>query len=434
MSKTLMALKEQKQEALAAMREIVEQVDGEARDMTADEQATFDGYQATVERINASIERHQKLAAEEANAAALRLQADPGHQVRIEGGRNRLEDDPARGFQSFGDFALAVRAAANKARPVYDERLHIGAAPTTYGNEATGADGGYLVPTEFSQMIREHMLGDDAFLPMTDQIPVTGNGMAFPADETTPWGSNGIRAYWEAEGSQATQTKPVLGRRELRLHKLFALVPVTEELTSDAAALSAYLPRKAGQSIDWKTNDALVNGTGAGQPMGIKNSAALVTVAKESAQAADTVVGANVAKMYARMPRESRRTAVWLINDDVLPQLLTMTVGDQPIYVPPQSGFTQAPDGFLFGRPVISTQTCQTVGDAGDIYFVDWMAYASISKALQTATSMHLWFDYDVNAFRAIFRVDGQPWLSSPITPAKGSNSLSPFVTLAART
>ena len=42
-------------------------------------------------------------------------------------------------------------------------------------------------------------------------------------------------------------------------------------------------------------------------------------------------------------------------------------------------------------------------------------------------------FDADAMAFRTTFRMDGQPKLAAPITPAKGSNTLSPFVQLAAR-
>ena len=46
---------------------------------------------------------------------------------------------------------------------------------------------------------------------------------------------------------------------------------------------------------------------------------------------------------------------------------------------------------------------------------------------------MHLYFDADVTAFRFIFRLNGMPILSNPITPPKSSNTRSHFVTLAAR-
>jgi hypothetical protein len=46
---------------------------------------------------------------------------------------------------------------------------------------------------------------------------------------------------------------------------------------------------------------------------------------------------------------------------------------------------------------------------------------------------MHLWFDYDITAFRFIFRLAGHPWLTAPIARRNGTNTLSAFVALAAR-
>jgi hypothetical protein len=46
---------------------------------------------------------------------------------------------------------------------------------------------------------------------------------------------------------------------------------------------------------------------------------------------------------------------------------------------------------------------------------------------------MHLWFDQDLTAFKFRMRVDGQPWLSTAISPLNGSNTMSAFVALATR-
>jgi hypothetical protein len=46
---------------------------------------------------------------------------------------------------------------------------------------------------------------------------------------------------------------------------------------------------------------------------------------------------------------------------------------------------------------------------------------------------MHFWFDRGLTAFRTVFRIDGQPSITTPVTPNKGSNTLSPIVTLDAR-
>jgi hypothetical protein len=48
-------------------------------------------------------------------------------------------------------------------------------------------------------------------------------------------------------------------------------------------------------------------------------------------------------------------------------------------------------------------------------------------------TSMHLYFDADLTAFRTTFRMDGQSKIAAPIAPAKGNATMSPFVQLGAR-
>ncbi len=82
---------------------------------------------------------------------------------------------------------------------------------------------------------------------------------------------------------------------------------------------------------------------------------------------------------------------------------------------------------------MIVSQTCQTLGDAGDIYCVDLSSYASIVKGVEFAESIHLYFDANTKAYRATMRYDGQSYYDAAISNANGSGSISPFVRLAAR-
>ncbi|MCP4304727.1 MAG: phage major capsid protein [bacterium] len=429
-----MKLREQRAEKVDAATALVDAAETEDRDLTDDEQTRLEGCKEEITALDTRIARQEELM--EMDRAAPAAAGDPNSRQqqqgqRIGGVHDLREDDPKHGFASFGEFASAVRAASQPGMPA-DNRLNIGAGPTTYGNEGAGSDGGFLVPPEFSGRVREHALEEDAFLPLTDGDEIQGNSMTFPRDETTPWGSNGVRAYWEGEADQAAQTNPVLKSATLRLRRLTALVPVTDELLSDTSALSGYLDRKTGESIRWKSNDAIINGLGAGQPSGITQAACLVTQAKKASQAADTIVADNIVKMFARNTNPGR--AVWLVNPDAYPQLPLMTIGDQPMFVGPM-GLQSAPAGSLLGRPIIMTDACQTLGDLNDLLFVDFQGYKTITKAggIETATSIHLWFDYNTTAFRATFRMDGQPWLGSAITPPNSAVTRSPFVTLAAR-
>lgn len=338
----------------------------------------------------------------------------------------------ASGFDSLGQFALAVHKASSQGGQV-DARLNT-KSPTTFANESSGSAGGYLVPTEFADRLWEMVFGGSSLLSRTNQIPTMRNSLSLPVSQATPWGASGVQAYWTEEGSAITQSRPSFEYRNLRLHKLSALVPASDELVEDATALDAFVTREAGRAIRYRADDAIINGDGVGKPLGIFNSPALVTVNKETSQTADTLVAQNVAKMYARMPASSMSTAVWLISQDVLPQVVTLTLGDQPIYQPPTDN-DDAPLGTLLGRPILLSEHCQQLGDKGDIFFINLADYITLTRTsgIATASSIHLWFDHEITAFRFTFRVAGQPWLSQPIEPAHGSNTLSPFVTLEAR-
>lgn len=422
-SKKLRDLQAKKAGLVASARALTNHAESELRDLSDDEATQFYALSTQISGINASIDRETSLIAEEASIGVV-----AEHVV------DRKTLDEKAGFKSFGEFAHAVQQST--VRGSMDNRLSIdAAAPSTYGNESTGADGGFLIPPEFSRTIFTLSQTEDSLLPLTDNTDVSGNSMVFPKDETTPWGTDGVRAYWQAEASAATATKPKLGTSILRLHKLMALVPLTDELVSDTNALDSYLPGKVADSIRWKTNEALLFGSGNGQPLGCFSGGASVMQTKESGQAASTVLLANITNMIARLIPGCYPRSVWLITPDALPSLFGLTLGNYPIYLPMNQGAQGSPYGTLMGRPILVTQHAPAFSAQGDISLVDMSYVRSITKAggIQTATSLHLYFDADSTAFRATFRVDAQPKIVAPVSQAKGSKTLSAFLQLEAR-
>lgn len=354
----------------------------------------------------------------------------------------RTTDAGKHGFRSAGEFMFAVMKASQKGGQV-DQRLIVNAAPGSFGSEGVGQDGGFAVPPEFRTAIMQKIMGEDSLLSLTDQQTLSTNSITFPADETSPWQSTGgIQAYWENEGGLKTQSKLQLTEKTLKLSKVIALVPMTDELLEDAPAMASYVNRKAPEKISFKVNDAIINGSGVGQPLGILNSAGTIIVAKESGQAADSVVFQNIVKLWTSITPSARRNAKWLMNADVEQQLMSMqfpNVGSGaavPVYLPP-GGLSQSPYGTLLGREIIYTEAAQALGDQGDIIFGDLSNYLSGVKSggVKSDVSIHLWFDYDLTAFRFVLRVGGQPWWNQPIAPFNaGSATRGFFATLAART
>jgi len=355
--------------------------------------------------------------------------------------------DGKGGFSSFGEFLQAVAGATMPNQHV-DPRL-VWQAPDPKRAAATGlgeliqADGGFLVTKDFSAEILRKTYETGQIMSRVRRVPISGgsNGLKINAiDETSRvdgsrWG--GVLSYWTAEAAAFTASQPKFRQMELQLHKITGLVYGTDEVLADAAALESIVNEALPEELMFRCEDAIVNGSGAGQPLGYLNSGAVVTVSAESGQPTGTIVFENVLKMWSRMWARSRQNAVWLINQDCEPQLYQMVLkigtGGVPVYLP-AGGVSGQPYATLFGRPVIPVEYCSTVGTVGDIQLVDLSQYLTIDKgAIQSAVSMHVRFLNDEQVFRFLYRIDGQPVWNAPLTPKNGTNTLSPFVLLASR-
>jgi len=342
------------------------------------------------------------------------------------------------GFRHFGDFAACVRMASGGDANALG-KLQILAAVGPGANEGAGTDGGFLVPPDFRDTIMRKVMGEESLLSRCDQITTASNNVVLPKDEVTPWGTSGIRVYWESEANQLTASKPAFDQITMRLNKLTALVRVSDELLDDSPALDGYLRSKTPEALTSVINLAIVQGNGVGKPLGIMLSPALVTVSAETSQPADTIHHRNIVKMFTRMHAPCRARSVWLIHPDAEAQLHLMSFRDGtstpvPVYLPP-GGLSASPYGTLLGRPVLPLQAMETVGDLGDIILADMTQYLVLLKTggLRTDVSMHLYFDYGQQAYRFTLRMTGTPWWSSAITQRDGANTQSCFVTLASR-
>ena len=360
-----------------------------------------------------------------------------------------LAADPKGGFTSFAEFASALTGKGKKFYGDNTEKLKRweDAIYKTAGHMEEGdmAQGGYLVPEEFQATLLMTTLEQSIVKPRATQIPISANRVGIPAVVDSDHSSSyfgGINVYRTGEAAQKTAKKPGLGKVYLTLHKLTGLVYVSDELLEDSPiSLGPVLNAMFSQSIAFEEDDDYLVGSGAGRPLGAFAAAnpSLVAQAKETGQAAATIVWQNIAKMWSRLHPSCMRNAVWVANNECFPQLSTMAMpvgtGGVPVWLP-ANGAAGAPFGTLMGRPLILSEKMQALGTQGDIGLADFSQYLIANKAgggLKTATSIHLKFDYDETAFRWVLRYDGQPWWLSALTPKRGTATLSPFVVLAVR-
>jgi HK97 family phage major capsid protein len=154
-------------------------------------------------------------------------------------------------------------------------------------------------------------------------------------------------------------------------------------------------PREGGQQREpFLLEDAIIEGNGAGKPLGVLNGPGTVSVAKQTNQAAATIVVQNLSKMWARLSPRSKANAVWLVNGDCGPQLDMLSIPAGAGALEPRF-VNYGPTGLMTikGRPVVETEYNATLGTVGDIVLIDLKKYRLIRKGgVEQASSIHVRF------------------------------------------
>ncbi len=429
-------------ERVAKLRAAQTKAKEEKRKLTAEELAADDAAQAEILELDGELDIEERiLSSERRHGSSLPHTSDdepvPGAGPVAE----RPSDRPvkSRGFGSIGGHLKAVIRAA-KGPEFTDKRLF---AAASGANEAVDSEGGFLVDEQDGGTLLGQTYATGILASKVRKQPVGAgfNGVKFRLlDETSRANGSrfgGIQAYWAAEADSFTGTKPKFRNLELRLQKLIGLMYLTDELAEDAVALEGYVNEWFPQEFGFKLDDAIFQGPGAGIPLGFTVSPAKVKISAEGGQTTKTIVSDNVEKMFAAMPASSLLNAEWFINVEVWPQLFKLShavgTGGVPMFLLP-GGLVSAPFGTLLGRPITPIEQAAALGTEGDIVLADPTRYMLIDKGpIKTAASIHVKFLTDEMALRWVLRIDGQPIPNAPITPYKGAQALSPFITLAPR-
>lgn len=420
MKKRLMALQAQKHDLKAKAVKIADAAIAEGRNMTDDEQASFDSLRQQVMALDKTIED-------------LTAMMDDGEGEPVNTPIKGSDPNQVNRFASFGEQLMAVKRAASPGGG-FDTRLSNSASGN---NSGTASDGGYLVQEDFVSELLHNTYETGILVPKARKIPIStaantlkinGINETSRADGSR-WG--GIQAYWEGEADAIASSKPSFAQLTLTLKKLACLCYATDELLEDAPALEAVIAQAAAEEMAFKLDNAMIHGTGVGEPLGIKNSDALVTIAKDSGQS-DKITTTNVLNMVAAC-YDKNGGAEWYMNSELLPFVAQLKIGDTLLYTPGTAA-NGMPNGSLLGKKVNFIEQCDKAGDKGDIYLADFGQYIITDKAgINAQQSIHVRFVYDETAFRFVYRFDGMPAWAAAKTPYKGAAGAkrSPFVTLA---
>lgn len=410
--------------------------------MNQDEQRAWDALKAEYDALDAEITAYESASERTSALTEMEERAGKAGKSPVPGRMPAQVREAVRPFRNLGEQLTSIRRQALTGEA--DERLNqVNAESRALGNqESVGADFGFAVQSDFAGQILESAAEEDELLSMVDSYEVSPNSNAarWIEIEESDVSTNvfgGVQVYWASEAETVAASKPKLQEQKIDLEKLMGFAYITEETLQDTDFASQLYSRAFGLAISREMSGGIVAGDGLAKFTGILKSPALVSVAKESGQAADTVVYANFVHMWGRLLPRLRKNAVWLMHPDVEEILPLMTfpigTGGVPVYLP-AGGLSEKPYSSLYGRPILPMDNCSALGDKGDVILTDPKQYLVIKKGgLQSVSSMHVAFLSAQNCFRTILRTNGRPKMSKSITIKNSTNKRSAYVTLDAR-
>ncbi|MHB8303349.1 MAG: phage major capsid protein [Acidobacteriaceae bacterium] len=419
-------LRQQKVDTLAKAKAISALAGTENRTLTEAEGVEFDATMSQVTKIQADVERAERLLDMERSASGTAV---------VEVGVDLATKKP---WANFGEQLIAVRNAAVSPRNT-DVRL----LAALGSNESVPAEGGFLVEPEFAKEIWQRTYDVGLVSKRCFDMSMKTNRLVMNAvDEDSRvdgqrWG--GLLAYWEGESNPYQGVKPKFRQMQLVANKLTGLCYITEEQLEDADATQKYIDTAFPEEFAFRIDDAILNGTGAGMPLGVQTSNAPIVVAPAAADTNHNPSTADILQMWSQMWARSRKNACWFINQQVEPGLYPLTLGSPSLgqilmYTPPGINGNNSGYGLLMGKPVIPVEQASALGTQGDILLADMSQYLLARKGgIRADSSMHVAFLTGEMAFRFMLRLDGQPLWKKPLTPKNGTTLLSAFITLGAR-
>ena len=389
--------------------------------LASDAQVDLDALQVELNSLDAEkaqIERRSQIAAG--------IQAGTVPAVILDMNRppeGRGTPPTAAEWRNFGEFIQAVRFNQR------DERLSFHQFETRDMNMGVGAQGGFLVPQQFSQTLLQVQPQDAIFRPRATVIPAGSPPDApitFPALDQS--GANGVYSgvtvAWIGEGGAKPQTEPSFLDITLNPKEVAAHVVVTDKLLRNTAAASSVITTLLRRAILAAEDVAFLSGNGVAQPLGILGHPSSLNIARAGAGA---IAYADVVNMYARA--KFGGPLVWIASQTTLPQLMRMVdTGNNLVWQP---NAREGAPGTLLGIPVLINERNPVLGAQGDLMLVDPNYYLiKDGSGIYISASEHVQFLNNKTVIKAFWNVDGQPWLSSALLLEDGVSTVSPFVVL----
>lgn len=367
---------------------------GEVRSFTAEEEGKYKGMSEDVRKLTDLIAKEKRELELKGFTASL-----PAPEPAA-----RRQDDRMAAFRDYLRAGVAGMSAEARAALVVD---------------GDGASAAALAPQELVNQILTPARSDLNLLSKVYTVHLSkaaGIGVPYEAADADD-------AEWTTEvpASITDESSLSYAKRELGAHALVKLVTISDKaLKTNAFNLESIIGDKIRCKMQAAFENAIINGSGDGQPLGLFTASASglpadndFTAASATALAADDIV-----KAKRSLKSAYRSRASWLFHPDTVTKLLLLKdKNDQYLW---RSGLTVSDPDILDGAPVIESDFVPSTMTSG-LYvgmFADfsryWMTMVD-SIAITRLTEKY----YPSVGFSALAYADGQPVMAEAFTRIK---------------
>lgn len=386
-------------------RAITERAVDENRELSAEEQGTFEALNSELDTLDARIKSvlNQEQRARDADAAFDRLSGNPresGQGAGNAGSANNELRAMARREQG-APYAVEIPASDTVKRLGTNGRLN---ELRTLSTLTTGA-GGNLAPTDFYDTLIAHLIEVSGVMQAGPTVLNTAGGETLQIPKTT---AHSLAAS-AAQAGTIGSSDPAFGLATLSAYKYGILIQVARELIDDSGVdLLGYLAMQAGRAIGNKFGSDLVTGAGSVQPTGFMTSATVGVTG--------TTTGVSGAPTYANLvdleysviaPYRQSKSCYWIAADKTIGGFRKIVdANSRPVWEP--SMVLGSPD-LLLGKPLVADPFMPAVATgAKPVAFGDFSQFfVRLVGGVRFERSDDYLFNQDLVAFRCLLRGDG---------------------------
>lgn len=376
-------LREKRANVREQQKELLDTAIAEKRDLTAEEQSSYDKMDADVIGLGESVRKLEEAMEEDRAIAEAfgRLDASPAtgpdarSKERVEELRSFLQGNGQRGY----DIPVELRA------------------------DQTTSNAAGVIPTGFYGQLWEYMIETSSVLQLGPQILRTNTGETIKLPRATAHST----AAAVTEGAAITASDPTLSSVNSTVTKEGYLTQFTTELLTDSGVdLEGYLARSAGRALGNAVGSAAVTAAIAAASAGVTAGNGLGAVTSFGTQSTEGEGFDFLIDLYYSViaPYRNSSSCGWLMSDVGASKVRKLKSADG-VYAWQPSVIVGQPD-LVLGKPVVTdTNVADPAASAKSILFGDWSSLVvRIAGGFRFERSDEFAFDADMTTFRALTR------------------------------